>query len=430
MYYSNLAWKWAVTWPVGQGVCVAAWGVNSAQALARDTLDAVAESDSRFFDPQLYLLALEYPDCDKAVRRLSTYPWINSNVIPYDEAVSITEWEKQVAGPLPGGWPYPLPQDPDGIMERARSCVEFQIEFGVNSIILPSPLLSDQESDYSRELLWLDTGIEAVPSDCDLPVYATLAISDSCLVHRSPADNELLLSIVDQITARDVDGLYIVLEQTVAGNTTYLRDRNVAWSLLALCHDIGDRAGLKVIVNYADAFGIACLAAGANIFVSGPTTRCRRLCLSDFQSRGGGGAFPRLHAISLLVDLLPERDIQDKILPARLLRLISQDRTSYSTSLLDALSAGNPIATVPEWHERVNNRTASDGHYQEIVASKANELINSEDPISNTLTWLQDAESNAAYLAARFESNPLSFDHRHIASWRSAFEHFLSQYSI
>ena len=430
MYYSNLAYKWGVTWPVGEGVCVAAWGVNSAQAFARDTLDPIAEPDSRIFDPQLYLLTLEYPECDRAVRRLSTYPWINPNITPYDEGVSITEWEDQETEQILTEWPYALPQDRAEILERSRRCIEFQIEFGVNSLILPSPLLSDQESDYSYELDWLDAGIEAVPDDCDLPIFATLAISDNCLVHRVPADNELLRSFVDQITARDIDGLYIVLEQSVGGSTTYLRDRNVAWSLLSICHDVGVRSDLQVIINYADAFGLVCLAAGASIFISGPTTRSRRLCLSDYESRGGGGAFPRLHSSSMLIDLLPERDIQNKILPARLIRLISLDRTSYSAPLIDALSAGHPLATIPEWHERVNNRTASDGHYQEVIARKAEESINADDPISSTMAWLQGAESNAGYLATRFEDDPLSFDHRHISSWRSAFEQFLSQYSL
>jgi len=430
MYYSNLGYAWGVPWPVGHGVCISAWGVSAATAHARDNLDEIANHSNRFFDPQLYLSNLEYPDCGSAVRRLSTYSWINPEIPPQEDGESNTNWEERVINTVGTEWPLSLPTIREEIAERSQFCVDFQIDFGVRAILLPSPLTIDQESDYSQELMWLDEGLKVIPDGCDLPIYATFAISDNCLIHRTPTENDLLQTIIDQITAREVDGVYLVIEQSGADDSPYIRNRNVAWSALSICRDIGVRAEKDMIVNYLNTFGLPCLSAGADIFISGPTNRARRLCLSDYLSRGGGGALPRFHSNSMIVDLLPERDIENKIYPANLLRLLEQDRTRYSDSLLTSIANGSGIALVPEWRESRNNRAASDAHYQEIIINASNEINESANPIYATLEWLQNAERDASYLASRFEDDPLSFNHSHIAAWRSAFERFISQYNL
>ena len=85
---------------------------------------------------------------------------------------------------------------------------------------------------------------------------------------------------------------------------------------------------------------------------------------------------------------------------------------------------------VPEWQEQINNVSSSSGHFLERIYSASNEMESSQDKISFTLSWLQDAERDANYLANRIEDDPLSADHRHIAVWRSAFEHLIDQYQL
>lgn len=430
MYYTNLAYRWRVGYPLGHGVCVSAWGVNSHRALTRDSLSSVDQRQPKLFDPQLYLRELIYPDCDNAVRRLSTYEWINPHARPYDSSSTLSQWEQSVVDAV-DPWPVPLATDPGEIAPLCDACIQFQTEFGVDQIILPSPLISDPQSDLSVEMRWLDCGVAAVPKDCRLPLLATIAISDSCLVHRAPPENDLLHAIADQVTAeRGIDGVYVVVEQSEASGPPFIRDQKVAWSLLWLSHVIGGKLGLRVVVNYADVFGLACLACGATSFVSGPTTKSRRLCFADFQSRGGGGALPKFYSHALIMDLLPSRDIEMKLMHRRLGRYIYGDITPASGPLLAALRNGIPTDLVPDWREQVNNTSASSSHYQERVMSAAEEIAAEADPVSTCLTWLQDAERDAGYLATRCEDDPLSPDHRHIASWRSALESLIDQFSL
>lgn len=433
MFFLNLGFQWRIPEleNIGdQGVCIGAGDVNARAALTRSGREALPPPEKRLFDPQMYLRELDYSSSEPRVKRLATYPWLNPDVPTYEEVQGIREWENQIAEGLPDAWPCPIPRDPGLILTRLSDCLDFQAEFGVACLIVPVPTVKHPQTDFLSAARWIDLGLE-VASDYDLPVYATLAIADICLDHRGADRADLLDIIVDQIGARqELDGVYIVLEQTgSADSSDYLISSNVAWALLRLCHDLGQKASLEVAVNYVDVFGLACIAAGAESFCAGPTTKAGRFCLSDYESRGFG-AYPRFYSHSLVLDLLPERDIEQKIAAARLLRLIGQDETSHSQSLFEALRAGEDVADVFEWREERNNTEASRSHYVELVVRATEELARADDKITAIMTWLQDAERDAGYLAQRFSDEPLSADHRHIRAWRAAFENFLDQYNL
>ena len=259
---------------------------------------------------------------------------------------------------------------------------------------------------------------------------ATIAVSDTCLTHRAPERNELLQAIVDQVAARPVSGVYLVLHRVAPDDTPYILDGNVARSILSLCYDLGVRARKTVFVNYVDVFGIACLAAGASGFATGPTSKAHRLCFSDFASRGGGGPLPRFYSHSLLMDLLTERDLEHKLTARRLLRLVEVDETPESAALLTALRQGTPVSALPDWQERVNNVRASSAHFQLRVQRATRELVEAANRPLAALNWLQDAERNAAFLSRRFEDDPLTADDRHPAVWCRAFEDVIDRKQI
>jgi hypothetical protein len=430
MFYTNLGYRWIIYGTSGEGTIQGAWGVNSVSALSREGRDQLPPAQNRFFDPQLYLAGLDLDDCDRAVARLATYKWVNPEVDAPSDGESLSDWEDRIARSLAGRWPLTLPTDSAAIDERVGECLAFQQQFGVRALILPGPLTSDPESDYSVECGWIDSGLGAVRPEWELPALATVALSDTCLTHRPPERNELLQAIVDQVAARPVSGVYLLLHRAAPTDTPYILDGNVARSLLSLCHDFGARAGKTVLVNYVDVFGLACIAVGATGFATGPTSKARRLCFSDFASRGGGGPLPRLYSHSLLMDLLTERDLEHKLAAQRLLRLIEGDETPESAALFAALRQGTPVSALPDWQERVNNVRASSAHFQVRVENATRELAEAASRPLAALNWLQDAERNAAFLSRRFDDDPLTADDRHPAVWCRAFEETVDRCQI
>lgn len=433
MLYMNLGFQWTMPNVAGIGACVSAQGVHYPLVLdrAKENLPA---SRNRIFDPQMYMRELDFDDNEAIAKRLATYPWINPEVPDYDGSQSVTSWTEEISAEVKESWP-PLLPDPTTDFEESRSilnaAMELQMRFGVHALIIPSPLIRSVETDFSLEAAWIDRGLEVLPQQNDRPVFATLAISDICFQDHGHNTLEFLETLTDQISARSqLAGVYIVLEQYVAGPSTYIIDSHVAWSLLNLCHDFSKKANFGVFVNFTDVFGLTCLAAGANAFCSGPTTKGRRLCFADYLQRGGGGALPRFYSHSLIQDLLPERDVENKITEHRLLRLLHDDESGQSEVLFEALRTGQEVKLVGEWQERINNTQSSNAQYMEVVARATSDLLAEEDKITAVLNWLQDAERNSSYLSDRFDTDPLRSDSRHIRAWRSAFERYISDYDL
>jgi len=428
MFLMNIGWKWSIVPERGpHGVIFNASGVDLESALRRERPSGLP--DEVYFDPQLYLLSLPYDTAPRTCRKLATYPWFPIETPDFDSGeVSIRDWIENVGEAISERWPPVLPSDPNAINNVIRQSIDFQQQFGVSEIILPSPLTNFPESDLSVEMTWVDEGIR-VASTIDKPFLVTFAISDACLLHVDPSDNQLLQLAIDQFTAREeIPGVYLVIEHS-RGESNRIVHARVAWALLEFCYYVGKSAGKKVLVNYTDTFGLACLAAGAKGFASGLSTKSKRLHFEDFVERGGGGAFPKFYAHSTICDYLPERDLE-RLRDLHLLRLIQNDRTPASSSLFDVLTSEGSVGSIPEWRESKNNLSGSRDHFIQRVRTAVDEINGKSENEKREiiLAWLQDAERTVNYLNERFSDEALYDDGRHVRAWRSAFESFLNQH--
>ena len=426
----NVGWRWGIVPEHGpHGVIFNASGVDLESALRRERPSGLPREV--YFDPQLYLLSLPYDTAPRTCRKLATYPWFPIETPDFDSGeVSIRDWIENVEEAISEEWPPVLPSDPKEIYNMIRQSIDFQQKFGVSEFILPSPLTSFPDSDLSVEMTWVDEGIKAA-STTDKSFLVTFAISDTCLLHVDPPDNYFLQLAIDQFTAREeIPGVYLVIEHS-RGESNRIVHARVAWALLEFCYYVGKSAGKKVLVNYVDTFGLACLVAGAKGFASGLSTKSKRLNFEDFVERGGGGAFPKFYAHSTICDYLPERDLE-RLRDLRLLRLIQNDRTPASSSLFNALTSGDSVGSIPEWRESKNNLSGSMKHFIQRVRIAVDQINGRSENEKReiVLAWLQDAERTVDYLNARFSEEALYDDGRHVRAWRSAFESFLNHHPV
>ena len=202
---------------------------------------------------------------------------------------------------------------------------------------------------------------------------------------------------------------------------------DVARALLELSYNLGQLQEKTVVINFADVFGLVCMAAGASAFGSGYTTKERRLSFDDFIQRGGGMALPRYYSNTLIGDFYSERDI-NKIVKLKLLRYITGDiKTTHSRSLMDALSRKIKISTVQAWKETRSNTATAARHRVDCLVEQANVLgaiDNFENRLTEMFAWIQEAESKMEYLKSRLKDDPLNEDGRHLSVWRKAIEEF------
>jgi len=391
----------------------------------------IQDPGALFFDPQLYMSALPLEDCERTCARLATYPWFPLEVEEYDsDEMGRLEWVRGVTDDLEGRWPARLPTSRTEIQPYAQAAVEFQVGFPVSHLILPSPLVSDINSDLDDVMLWIDAGLQASQT-VDLPRFATLAISDSCLLRDGSEDNPIIAIAIDQLTVREhLDGVYVVLEQT-RGESRRLMHREVARALLTLSHVLGQDAGLGVFVNFAAEFGMVCRGAGAMGFAGGYENKGRRLNFADFVQRGGGGALPRFFSAACIAEYLTATDLE-RLRDQRLLWLFEDDRTPAGEPLLDALQAGRDASSVLGWQEDLNVVTEARKHYLQRLSAAEHELDGMDEDTRRAavLQWLQDAERNASYLNGRFQEDPLYESGAHVEVWRSAYEEYLESYDL
>lgn len=423
MFLLNVGYKWTNHDRV-DGVVINASGVHKAQATRRN-LSVTPEC--LLFDPQLYLSSLDFEKCNNTCARLSTYPWFGGSEHEFDSQLQTQkEWFDGHKNSM--AWPYTLPNAKKDIQDSVRSCFDFQVGLGVTHLIIPTPLVEDSDDEFALQLNWIDAALE-LKSEYPYNMLATVAFTDSIVLHQNPLDNKVIQAIIDNLSARvELDGIYVLPVQS--GNSSIrINHKRVAETLLYISHIVGAQNEKIVIINFADAFGYACLAVGATGFAGGYTNKTRRMNLDDFLEDGGGGAYPRFYSHTLLLELLTDRDLS-KLRDGKLLRLLRGDRTEASEDLLNALNDGLSASDVPLWRESLNNVTTATVHKIERLVRASNEL-STTDPsdmqarFDHILEWLQSAEANHLLIQSRFSSAPLEDDGRHIAVWTRAFEEFM-----
>lgn len=384
---------------------------------------------SLLFDPQLYMAGLDAAESREYCTKLATYPWFGAfGLDEYDSGEQTqASWKKLAEEQIHLLWPKTAPTHPDVIEEGVKECIRFQREIDCSAIILPSPLTIDRSTDYQLELLWLDTAIDYIgylnelhdSSTFDTPVFATLAVSDVCVRHSAPEPNPLLDLVLDAVSAREIDGVYIILEQASetdrerqCGNTYALS------SILHLVHVLSSDCNKRVVVNFLGPFGLACEAAGAEIWASGWYKSLYRCRLAD--KIAGGRAFPWFWSHPSAVDVSLDSDF-DKIVRLGEFRTIA-DQTLASDNLLKAVSDGRPASSVPAWEYRQANVSAATQHFL-LSCVQAEKALAQQDPAArrdHVEQWLNEAVENARVISETIGESSKTRT-QHVQAWRDAF---------
>lgn len=357
----------------------------------------------QLFDPQLYLAGLEGRACPKVCARLASFPWFAvPEVTDYESGEGPQrQWQQALQEHVKTNWPGVAP-DEDEIADAARSAIEFQADRGCTHLLAATPLITDREDEGATAAVWLDAALEAAESlDVGQPIVATVAVAETVLNEAAFASGGFLDTIVDQVTAREgLRGAYIVVAQSQKRHP--LSASNLVTRAYAhLTRGFSAFGYQFVFVNFADAFGVACVGLGASGFATGPSQNLRRLWLGGFVEEGGGFALPHLYSHRAVAEFLPEREL-DVLARLNLLRRVT-DTTVFSRELFQALNRGRSASTVPNWAESRNNVTSAVRHFiARMIAEGASYAAVSQAQRSNRAeSWLDDAVVNQEFLVSR-----------------------------
>lgn len=354
------------------------------------------------FDPQLYLSSLNVEEAKKACARLSSYTWFQIEDVPLKEDFQkIKEWQAAVQSNAESKWQGRIPAD---VRKSCEDCINFQIEINCSHIILPSPLITERENEGTVQAEWLDCALEILNEiEPTQPSLATIAIDEGALNPNSFNRGGFLDTIVDQYSSRieDISGVYIVINQTHAKHP-FETSKLVNKAYLYLTKKFSQIGTTNIYINYADLFGIACCAFGANSFITGKSQSLRRLSMKGMGDSGGGIALPHYYSHKSFSEYLSETEL-DKIIEKKLFRRIKDD-TAFSSSLHAAIQTGNTASLVPKWAENQSNVAASSAHFiSRLIKEGAGlDLIGTTpDIVKNDFT---DADVEQTYLQRKIGS--------------------------
>lgn len=408
------------------GLILSASGVNM-PALERRSL---SNSEIKLFDPQMYFPIELHSSCTSTFNKLATYPWYNPAHPIFDsQEFNLRDFRKQLEEDETHS-SVSIPNSSDDLEDRIQKCIDFQISLNPSHILLPTTLVVDPEDAFTEQLKWINSGIK-LSSDTKIPKLITVALSDSVILSKSFETNSLIQTILDNLTTfDDVDGFYIVISRS--SSNTNITEKNIVQTVLEFSYILGHLMNKQVFLNFIDNLGFLGLAVGASYFASGYTNKERRLNFDDFvDSSSGGAPLPHFYSYELIGDLFSDRDLS-KIKDARLLKFIKNDITVFSENLYHALEHNIDIENISDWRESRNNVAKAKLHRAELLHLKVDDLmlLDFNNKIKYTLSWLQQAEINASYLENRFKYDPISEDFRHITVWRSCFEKFIEKYNL
>ena len=400
--------------------------------LLRRKLHKIPFLSSRLFDPQLYLATLEATGSPRPCTYLATYPWFGCAGIQSYNSSEVTQkaWRLDAMQEIESIWCSGIPSTDIDISNAISECIEFQIKIGCTGIILPSPLTVDPSAQYITELKWLDIGLECVTKNPDaenMPIYATVAISDICLRYLDVRDNGFVEMIADAISARGLRGVYFVLEQ--GGEPAEARQcgsGRVLESILHLIHIFAVNCKMNVAVNFLGVFGLVCKGAGADIWSCQWYKSQYRFRLQD--SIGGGRAFPLYWNRFVASDIHLENDF-DRLNEAGVLRDV-MDVTEASQDLNSIIGTKQKVENLPAWRYAPSNVTATREHFLASMCKMEREIgqaRNIKEQQKKILEWLVNADINAKRFGAvlRGKSPASKTRLEHVSAWRSAFQAYL-----
>lgn len=383
-----------------------------------DDVEAKGEpgGETTLFDPQLYLAALSCDTCSDTCTNLVGYPWfLRSEPDAYDSGKTTQQgYRKQVRAQIKDLWKG-LPERDDDIDAAVRTAIDFQLRIGCDDLILPSPLTVDLGTTYATELRWLDRGLEAAQKSAPRKrAFATVAISDTCTFSAPAESSTLLEGILDQVSAREPGGVYILIEQRVEPGY-YLTSPHTFRTLLRLASEFKTAGIPTVLVAWVGTAGLPAIAAGADGWASGWYRSERRLKLDDLRNDSSGPAAPAFYSHRLGGEVHPQ-DL-DKVRDANRLDLIEEE-TPWSRGLFRALRDGRSAKDLPDWTNH-----AARAHFNTVMIRETTTLLGlaPSQRTKHVARWLGEAERRARELAKIEDLHPrTAVGHQEI--WREAFD--------
>jgi hypothetical protein len=387
---------------------------------------------ARWFDSQLYMSSLDSAVAIDHCSKLASYPWFGVNDLKeYQSALQTQKsWMDFAKANIRDIWKGNIPDSPPTIQLGVRESIDLQRRIGCCGVILPSPLTIEPGTNYQAELLWLDAGLDYFRklNDCHLPVYATVALSDVCIRFSEPQENSLLELILDAVSAREVDGVYIIVEQaSERDDARHCANSRALRSVLHLVHAFSKDANLDVGVNFVGAFGLACKAAGAKWWASNWYKSLYRVRLAD--KVAGGRAFPSYWSYPIASDIHLDSNF-DHIVEARLLSKII-DNTNACSGLLQAAQQFQSTKNVPAWAYRMSNVTAAREHYLLSIISQNLTLdtLTLDDQLNEVEKWLVNASSDCDAIDSILgDSSKTNTDH--VRAWKEAFTAYRRDHKV
>jgi len=369
MLYLNVRYKFAApdnAGPVAGGI-IAASAMPMDQLMRRD-FRKHTYLQHRLLDPQLYLSGIDSNVARGPVVNLVTFPWFAKHAVPAydsDKHGTLAKWKSKHSDELVAAWKRAPPVRAD-MEAAARAAVQCQLDLGCNAVILPTPLTTVATQHFQTETEWIDVGLAVCKElRVTLPVFATVALSDTVLRGVPPHEHPLLHTITNQIASREqLAGAYLVLEQT--GDDQYVCTvRDSLMALMVVTDDLVRGASRQVIANYLGTFGAVLAGAGASIWSSGYYLSQRRMKLADFDEKMGL-AKPRYFSMPLAGDVGVDKDLPWLLAKGLADRVFT--KTTAGEVVQAALAAGTYPHSVPQWEFRPNNIQAAASHYTEAVS--------------------------------------------------------------
>jgi hypothetical protein len=387
--------------------------------------------DKRLFDPQLYMCALDVNESRKQCTILASYPWFMVDGLKEYKSseISLAGWRKLISDNIGSCWTGNISTNPADIDSAVRSAVDFQVKIGCEGIILPSPLTIDSGTDYAVETAWLDAGLKYCNSlDKHLPVYATLAITDTCVRYVDSNSNPLLDLVLDVISARDLTGVYIILEQgSELSGTRYCGNARALSAALRLAHVFTHDCKLNVLTNFFGPFGLALESAGATLWASHWYKSLVRFRLAD--KIGGGRALPSYWSYPTCADINLQSEF-DTLVQSGLLSSIV-DNTNACHDLLVAVSSGKSVADIPEWNYAPSNVTAAKRHYLQSMIQQ--EQLHSQYKDTQRLDYVENWLQNAVIIGKKVKTvlgTGSQTETAHIKAWADAFARYRQDHKV
>ncbi|MEZ6194784.1 MAG: hypothetical protein R3F20_03505 [Planctomycetota bacterium] len=385
--------------------------------------------EDRLFDPQLYLAGLGAHEASTTCTYLSSYSWFGVETENYDSGEQKqSEWKSDAERDIANRWPSRAPVT--SIPEHVKACIDLQMELGCSGVILPSPLCVTPTSSYEEELRWLDAGLEYAQSigGIELPVFATVALSDVCLRSIAPTESLFLSGVADAVSSREVDGVYIVVE--LASEPEQARqcgNANTLESVLFLTHAFARDAELIVGVNFLGAFGAACRGAGADFWCSAWYKSLIRLRMADRATTGR--AYPSYWTRHAALDVHLETDF-DLLAASPVLNEL-KDETAASRSLLDAAAAGRQARDVPGWAYAQSNVESAREHFYHSCLGLDDSLeeLSEDERVNAVATWLDECARRAQMVDDQLGRRSKTST-AHVAAWRDAFARYRQSHGV